>query len=109
MKNTNTKTMLGQTIQPGDYIAYGQALGRCAAMNIGRVIDAGLKSLPPRWKGENRDEQEFRCKIVGLDWDYRTDSYVRGEKLRTLMFSDRIVVLHPDTVPANLKALLESL
>lgn len=103
MNNTNTKTLLGQEIKPGDYIAYGQALGRCAAMNIGRVIEAGLKPLK---RFEDDDKVEFRCKITALDYDWFHDTYTRSKTARTLQFAERIVVLHPDTVPASIKDVL---
>lgn len=96
----------GQIVKRGDYIAYGQALGRSASLNFGKVIN--IKSGPGHYKGV-----AWAITIVGLDEDivwseakqkheYRT---VAMNKKSNLQFPDRIVRF--DNIPQNFKELLD--
>lgn len=88
----------GTLIKPGDFIVYGQALGRCASLNYARVTDVG----------ESKDEYNKHptCRVVGV-----TASFSRGLQLQkpaTLHFSERILVVTPQQMDFASFSLLNS-
>lgn len=56
---------LGQEIRPGRWIVYGHALGRCAALRIGLVLD--VKRGP---KTTHAWLREDRITVWGIDDDH---------------------------------------
>lgn len=95
---------LGQTIRPGSIIIYGHALGRCAALRIGKVIRVGLKKPDI---GFLYGQPQERITVQGID-DERSSEEPKLTKTKgTLMFPDRIVVMNPSLLPEKIKKLLE--
>lgn len=103
------KDKLGQPIEPGAIIAYGHALGRCAALRIGKVVKVALK--------ENYSRMEPRITVQGVDddWaDWRTDDeeFDKRHPIKlttrkgTLMFPNRTIVLNPGVIPEIYQTLL---
>lgn len=109
LKHKKGMDVLLNTIKPGDYIVYGAAKGRCAGLNIGRVI--GTKSVNERW-GEGKMTVIMADAIV-VEWgEYRragvseyTDTPTKPRPVR-LDFPERICVIPESIVPDAIKALL---
>jgi uncharacterized protein YneR len=102
------KDKLGQDIQVGCYIAYGHALGRCAALKIGRVLKVATK---PREAWDTTSSTD-RITVVGVDddmWHWDPERYpIKLSKIGTLQFPDRVIVLNPKLVPVEFKALMDA-
>ncbi len=102
------KDKLGQGITVGAYIAYGHALGRCAALKIGKVLKVATKAR----KAWDYTSSTDRITVVGIDddmWHYDPVKYpLKLSKIGTLQFPDRVIVLNPKLVPAEFKALMDA-
>jgi len=84
---------LGTPLEPGQYIAYAVREGSCfSALRIGRVT--GVDNAP-------------LISLVMRARRWHDDTYFA--KRTTLSHPDRAVVLHPDTIPSDVKELLEAL
>lgn len=84
---------LNQELKPGDIVAYGHALGRCAGLRIGKVV------------GAEKDGRNYKIWIVGVDGEHRpTKTLVRRSPL---LYPSRMIVLNPATVPDDVMRLLE--
>lgn len=98
---------LGQDIRVGSYIAYGHALGRCAAIKIGRVL-----KLTTKPKDSIAYSSPHRLTVVGIDddqvWAGRDKYPPKLTKIGTLLYPDRVLVINPSTLPDEYKALLDS-
>ena len=105
---TTLKDKLGQDIRVGSYIAYGHALGRCAAIKIGRVLKLTSKPKDPY----SYSSSPHRLTVVGIDDDLiwcDPEKYPpKLTKIGTLLYPDRVLVLSPITIPPEYKALLDS-
>jgi hypothetical protein len=101
------KDKLGQDITIGCYIAYPYGRGSSAAgLRIGKVFDLKTTYKKCHWKDEL--EPNHRITIRGVDDIHRSFYEPRLlSKRSTLLFPERVVVLHPDTVPQSFKELLE--
>lgn len=97
---------IGQHIQVGSIVAYGHALGQCAGIRIGKVLEMYLPPVPD-WRARRYDEQ-IRIKVHGVDddWNHREPDLCK--KTGTLMFPERIIVLDPETIPVKIRRLLDS-
>jgi len=91
---------LGQEIHIGSIIAYGHALGRCAGIRIGKVMNLEIKYD----KYDGRPGIRITVQGVDDDWDHR-EPELTGKK-GTLMFPSRIIVLDPTKVPSPIMDLL---
>lgn len=91
---------LGNEIRIGDYIAYGHALGRCAGLRIGRVLD-----IKPRkdW----RDEEGVSITVRGIDDDWSKKELCK--KNGTLLYPDRVIVLRPNMLDSERRDLLDEI
>jgi len=102
------KDKLGQEITVGCYIAYGHALGRCAALKIGQVLKIATKEREPYSHVASTD----RITVVGVDddmWRYDHERYqLKLSKVGTLQFPDRTIVLNPKLVPVEYRALMDT-
>lgn len=102
------KDKLGQEITVGSYIVYGHALGRCAALKIGRVLKVATKE---RGKWDSYSPTD-RITVVGIDddlWHLDHDRHpLKLSKIGTLQFSERTIVLDLKLVPAEFRALLDA-
>lgn len=100
MTDTPTPTPLDKLDRPihvGDFIVYGHALGRCAALKIGRVLE--IKRVDPT----HREGSPWRLTVVG--WDeasWREPRVSRG----TLQFPDRAIVVREADVPVHVVRVL---
>jgi len=99
------KDKLGQDIKVGDYIAYGAALGRCSTIHLGRVLEL-TQSKVTEW---HHDKPTPKLKVracTNHSWDETRGMQLLSKPV-SLGFFERLVVLHPDTVPQNIKELLQ--
>jgi hypothetical protein len=97
------KDKLGKPIEPGCYIAYGHALGRCAGLRIGMVL--AVKTIK---SGLARPGySDVRITVIGVDDDWRDDPLMLNNRTGTLMFPDRVIVLSPKSIPAGYRKLFQ--
>jgi hypothetical protein len=90
---------LGNEITPGCYLAYATRRGSCfAALRIGKVL--GLSSKPHPY---SYLEDPVISILIVTDRGHVGTNLVRKT---TLSLPERSVVLHSDTIPADVKALL---
>lgn len=98
----------GVPVEPGDFIIYGHALGRCAGLQYGKVL--GYAPHPKSDWGYNSKTGDRDCKlrIIGVDdsWSHKPPELL--SKASIVCFGDRVLKLHPDQVPKPIAALLES-
>lgn len=99
MDDTPVYDKLGQKITPGCFIAYGHALGRCAGLRVGIV-------LAVKKKKSFRTESSCRITVQGADDDWNHEPRLCKCK-GTLMFPNRIIVLHKDMVPYKFQKLFK--
>ena len=99
MTNPNYTDKLGKPITPGCYIAYGHALGRCAALRIGMVL--AVK------KSTGIGYSDARITVIGVDDDWRDKPPVLNFRVGTLMFPNRTIVLSPKSVPPEYRKLFK--
>ncbi len=83
------KDKIGQEIKVGDLIAYGHALGRCAGLRIGKVLEAGPKLV-----------------VWGVDDDWSREKPRLLSKKSRLFYPDRCVVLDWGNCKESIRALL---
>jgi hypothetical protein len=88
----------GREIKPGDPIVYGGSLGRSAVLQYGKILT--IKFKPDREYNystkEREDVESPRYYIQGVwVWEGVANLNARG----TLLFGDRILVLHRDQLP----------
>lgn len=96
----------GRDIKVGDLIVYGHALGRCAALQYGKVLAINPKKHR-RWDGnEWHDEDTPHFTVQGVDthWSGKVKLLRKG----TLQFGDRILIVNRDQVPVSILGLLDS-
>ena len=88
---------LGNEITEGCYITYGHALGRCAALRIGKVLKI---TEHEKQYGEG---VEYHFTVWGVEdergWMKEDDEPILCEKKGTLLFADRIIVLKEEMLP----------
>lgn len=97
---------IGQEIQPGSYIAYGHALGRCAGLRIGRVLKVEAWEEEP-WRGSDKWVAVYRIQVQGVDNESSYQEPRLTSKKGTLQFPDRIIVLDKAKVSSAYLDLLE--
>lgn len=93
---------IGQEIRAGSWIVYGHALGRCAGLRLGLVLE------PPRIHKRDpykSSQGNVRVTVWGVDddWNHRKPRLL--SKKSTLMFSERMIVLREELVPVTIRAL----
>jgi len=97
----NIQDKLGTPIEVGSFIAYGHALGRCAALRIGKVL--AIEEKPQDYKCPNG----VKVVVRGVDDDCLILYDLKLVKPARLLFPDRIIVLAPSRVPETYRQLLE--
>jgi len=110
MINTSTLDKLGHVIMVGAYIAYGHALGRCAGLRVGKVL--AITKVRGRWESEG-----IHFRVIGVEDDYVGGVLEKSglphyqlrlcERVGTLQFAERIIVLDAERVPQAYKELLD--
>ena len=96
---TDPTDKLGTPITKGCYIVYGHALGRCAGLRLGKVLD--VKRVATDYSGQS----PWRIRVQGVndDWAFKPPALC---KPGTLQFPSRIVVLCESNLPSYARALL---
>lgn len=98
MKRIEPLDKAGREIKPGDLIVYSAALGRSAVLQYGKVLN--IKFKPDRVLNttslEWEDAEAPRYRVQGV---YTWGGVATLNRQGTLLFSDRILVLHRDQVP----------
>lgn len=104
------KDRLGRDITPGCYIAYGHALGRCAGLRIGKVLEVKEAKLQAWQSPRHPDaDPDWRITVMGVDDDWNHRAPELCKRKGTLMFPDRMIVLDFDKLPATYQQLLENI
>ena len=95
---------LGREIHVGSYIAYGHALGRCAGLRIGKVLNIRWQ---PRdnWRNDQPDEARFTVRGIDDDWSHKQP--MLASRKGTLMFANRILVVDEATLSSQYRELLK--
>lgn len=90
---------VGNEIKIGSFIVYGHALGRCAGLRIGKVLD--IKEHESQWKDE-----KFRFTVRGIEDGWSHCKPKLCMKNGTLQFTSRIIVLEDEQVPGSYRDML---
>lgn len=94
---------LGKPITPGSYIAYGHALGRCAGLRIGMVLEIKRKKEPEYLHSYST----VRITVIGIDDDWDHEPPKLNGRIGTLMFPNRTIVLSPKSLPPEYRKLFK--
>jgi hypothetical protein len=104
----------GHPIQPGQIIAYGHALGRCAALKLGKVLKVTAWQEDHYHNGNPRYVYRIQVQGVELDkweWDKTAQTGVTVpvglSNKGTLQFPDRCVVIRDEDVAPEVKLVLD--
>ncbi|HLN88604.1 MAG TPA: hypothetical protein VK253_00905 [Candidatus Binatia bacterium] len=97
---------VGQEITAGSYIVYGHALGRCAALQLGKVLEVVVK--PSEYRHYLHNGVEYRIKVRGAANYPDKQTCTPLSRAGVLQFPDRIIVLREDQVPDYVKAVLDA-
>lgn len=95
------KDKSGRELKAGDYIVYGHALGRCAGLRYGVVID--IKEARDSWT----DKKKMHLRVRGVDDDWGGQKPELLSKDSTLQFGDRILRINPSQMPEKVLAILQ--
>jgi len=96
------KDKSGKDIKPGDIIAYGKALGRCAGMQYGKVLY--ITKSADRWSPSTKRE---KIRFIGVDDGWMDE--VRLQKPATLEFSERMLIVSREQVNKKALKLLDTI
>jgi hypothetical protein len=93
----------GREVRVNDFVVYGHALGRCAALRFGMVL-----SIKRGKRHEYSRDDEWAIRVQGID-DDAVDIYGLAlcKVAGTLMFPDRILNANA-FIPQQYKALFEN-
>jgi hypothetical protein len=98
---------LGTPLAVGDFIVYGHALGRCAALRIGRILNITEKKVESFYvKGDFKTEWSIRVCHLEDDWDGNPQK--PGPRTGCLMYPKRTIVLRPEMLSWEMRDMLES-
>lgn len=97
---------LGRALAVGDFIVYGHALGRCAALRIGRILDIRSVEVKQLWNQEPK--QEWRIRVAHLDDDWDGNPKSCGTRAGTLQYPKRTLRLRPEDLTWEQRDMLES-
>lgn len=94
----------GRKLSAGDLIVYGHALGRCAALQYGKVLE--IRWSKPKYDFETAQP---KVKVQGM---YLPDNWDREDppkllKPSTLAFGSRILILSREQVEPRVLAILD--
>lgn len=89
---------VGKEIKVGSFVVYGHALGRCAGLRIGKILE--IRSPKTDY---NKEAIHFSVQGVDDDWNFKPPHVCRKG---TLQFPDRILVIPEKSVPVHCKILL---
>jgi hypothetical protein len=89
----------GNNINPGDYITYAALDGRCAVLRVAQVI-ALSNRRPSQWNTKEDLAETLKVRSVEL---YFGKDIRPIERVVTLGFLKRLVVIPADSVPQHWK------
>lgn len=113
----------------GSILAYGHALGRCAGIQLGKVLKVEVIYTPPttyvarsydysQSRGEDGrhpliahtriqpERHEYKITVWGVDNDWKHRDPRLTSRKGTLQFPERMIVIPDDKVPENIAKLL---
>ena len=91
----------GREIKVNDLIIYGHALGRCAGLQYGKVLN--LREVKDKYS----DKIGQRLTVIGVNSDWSRISI--NSKKSTLLFPEsRVLVVEEYQVPENILQLLKN-
>ena len=86
---------LGREMKVGDFIVYGSALGRCAALASGYIVDLYEETTQlPDWRGEKKFKTDYKIKVKRNTTAGTWGNNIH-QKHSTLKFPSRCVVTDP--------------
>lgn len=93
----------GQAVKVDDYIIYGHALGRSAALRWGKVKEIFYKG-----RNDHQGVENYSIRVRGVDYDDCPNLWEPrvSRKDVTLQFADR-TILATAFVPSHIKKLLD--
>jgi hypothetical protein len=101
---------MGQPILVGSFIVYGTLLGRCAALKIGRVEKIRATWGGGGWARVGTDEYpltpEWHITVRSVDDSWSHCPAKASQKLGTLMFPNRMLVIPQSMVTAEYLTML---
>lgn len=95
---------VGREITVGAFIAYGHALGRCAALRVGRVL--AIKAPAEGCQEWHHYGGGWRITVIGISDDYRHRAPELNSRKGVLQFPSRMLVL--DSVSETYRQMLEN-
>lgn len=90
----------GHIILAGDLIVYGVAYGRSAGLSYGKVLEVAAPK--ENWRGKGK----VKLRVQGVDKPWGA---VQTKKPGTLEFSERVLKITRDYVPADILAHLDKI
>lgn len=114
MKLKKDRDILGSEVKPGHYIIYGAAKGRCAGLNIGKVVEVYNKTGgyggQALWVKANSVQEYFgEYRVPGLE-QWNGERYAKGKpRTVTLQYTERMCVIPEAIVPDFIKEMLRYL
>jgi len=105
MSQTNPvfKDKSGRKLKGGDFVIYGHALGRCAGLRYGKVIQV-------QWsKGYDGDDKIPKLKVHGVDDDWEHNEPRLCSKSVALGFPQRVLKIDRDQLPNKFSEMLDAI
>ena len=108
MTTPTMKDKAGCDLFSGDFIVYGHALGRCAGLRYGVIIDIYEPKESLGWyPGKNEGKKKVHARIRGVDDDWERKDAKLLSKDSTLQFGDRILRVSVNQIPEKVRDLLK--
>jgi hypothetical protein len=93
------KDKAGINLKSGDLIIYGHALGRCAGLQYGKILEIVHTKT---WN--DKPIEKVRVQGVDTDWDFEKPRLLRPS---CLQFSERILKITQNQMPKEIRELLK--
>lgn len=97
----------GHPITVDSYIVYGHALGRCAGLRFGKVLEVTEKNYDNDVY-VSRLDSKWSIRVIGYDDDALFRSNKVNARAGTLGFPDRILVIPPEWLTEEIRSALDS-
>lgn len=91
----------GRPLLPGDFIVYGHALGRCAGLRYGKVLEIVEKESP------YCKEITTKVRVIGAndDWCHTPAQLLSHPSM--LLYSERVLRISEEQIPDKVLKLLK--
>lgn len=96
------KDKLGTEICVGDYLIYGHAIDRSAALRIGKVLSITEKEQKYPY------ESGFRITVIGVNDDWSHKEIELCKSIGHLLFPNRTINVAGELLPKKVKELLDT-